>query len=261
MSTLTRSPVTACASCPGSTSSSPSSLRNNRWRCDHGWDIDLDDGSSNYHIENNLCLNGGIKLREGFDRICENNIMVNNSFHPHVWFRGSDDIFRRNIVFARYAPIEVPKPWGGECDYNLLHQPGKHAATPAVVLQEQSGRDQHSLEADAHFFDPTHGDFRVANFSPALKLGFKNFPMDQFGVHLQRLKRMPRNRRSCRDEPRGKGAKSCRAKNAVKASRPYGHWTYVWRPNLGSGFIARTLARSSTYVWRLNNRKWLPSAR
>ena len=24
-------------------------LRNNRWRCDHGWDIDLDDGSTNYH--------------------------------------------------------------------------------------------------------------------------------------------------------------------------------------------------------------------
>jgi hypothetical protein len=23
-------------------------LRNNRWRCDHGWDIDLDDGSTNF---------------------------------------------------------------------------------------------------------------------------------------------------------------------------------------------------------------------
>ncbi|MCO5240744.1 MAG: hypothetical protein M9904_11895 [Chitinophagaceae bacterium] len=29
-------------------------IRNNRFRCDHGWDIDLDDGSSNYHIYNNL---------------------------------------------------------------------------------------------------------------------------------------------------------------------------------------------------------------
>ncbi|PJF32922.1 MAG: peptide-binding protein, partial [Phototrophicales bacterium] len=61
-------------------------IRNNRFRCDHGWDIDLDDGSTNYHIYNNLCLNGGIKLREGFYRVVENNIMVNNSFHPHVWF-------------------------------------------------------------------------------------------------------------------------------------------------------------------------------
>ena len=44
-------------------------IRNNRFRCDHGWDIDLDDGSSNYNIYNNICLNGGIKLREGFFRI------------------------------------------------------------------------------------------------------------------------------------------------------------------------------------------------
>ncbi|MEP6917601.1 MAG: right-handed parallel beta-helix repeat-containing protein, partial [Acidobacteriota bacterium] len=62
----------------------PIVIRNSRWRCDHGWDIDLDDGSSNYQIYNNLALNGGIKLREGFYRTLENNVMVNNSFHPHV---------------------------------------------------------------------------------------------------------------------------------------------------------------------------------
>ena len=64
-------------------------MRNNRWRCDHGWDVDLDDGSSNYEIRNNLCLNGGIKNREGFFRVVENNIMVNNGFHPHVWYKHS----------------------------------------------------------------------------------------------------------------------------------------------------------------------------
>jgi len=63
----------------------PIVLANNRWRCDHGWDIDLDDGSSNYIITNNLCLHGGIKNREGFKRIVENNILVNNGYHPHVW--------------------------------------------------------------------------------------------------------------------------------------------------------------------------------
>ena len=58
-------------------------IRNSRWRCDHGWDVDLDDGSTNYHIYNNLFLRGGIKNREGFFRVVENNIMVNNGFHPH----------------------------------------------------------------------------------------------------------------------------------------------------------------------------------
>lgn len=72
---------------------SPIVLRYNRFRCDRGWDIDLDDGSGNYHIYNNLCLNGGIKLREGFYRVVENNIIVNNSFHPHVWFKNSGVCF------------------------------------------------------------------------------------------------------------------------------------------------------------------------
>jgi hypothetical protein len=168
----------------------PVILRNNRWRCDHGWDIDLDDGSSNYRIENNLCLNGGIKLREGFDRVVENNIMAANSFHPHVWFKGSDDVFRHNIVFTDYRPIEVPKPWGRECDFNLLHKPGELTPSPAVALQARSGRDEHSLEADAKFVHSAIGDYRVTDDSPALKLGFKNFPMDQFGVQSPRLKQI-----------------------------------------------------------------------
>ena len=167
-------------------------MRNNRWRCDHGWDIDLDDGSTNYHIYNNLCLNGGIKLREGFYRVCENNVMAGNSFHPHVWYGNSQDVFRRNIVFGPYRPIRVNKPWGKECDANLLHKPGQKDAAPAKSLQQQSGLDEHSLEADAMFIDPGRGDYRVKDGSPALALGFKNFPMDQFGVRKPDLKKIAR---------------------------------------------------------------------
>jgi hypothetical protein len=170
----------------------PIILRNNRWRCDHGWDIDLDDGSSNYHIYNNLMLNGGIKLREGYFRVVENNVIVNNSFHPHVWFRGSEDVFRRNIVFKPYQPIRIPQPWGTENDYNLMHVAGLKDARPALTLQQQSGRDEHSLEADALFVEPAIGDYRVRENSPALRLGFQNFPMDQFGVQWPPLKRIAR---------------------------------------------------------------------
>jgi hypothetical protein len=170
----------------------PIVLRNNRWRCDHGWDIDLDDGSSRYEIRNNLCLNGGIKLREGFYRVVENNIMVNNSFHPHVWYGNSRDIFRRNIVFGPYQPIDVAKPWGSECDRNLLHEPGRKKAAPADVLRSQSGLDIHSLEADARFVEPSKGDYRVKEDSPARKLGFENFPMDDFGVRRPQLRAIAR---------------------------------------------------------------------
>lgn len=156
-------------------------IRNNRFRCDHGWDIDLDDGSSNYHIYNNLCLNGGIKLREGFHRTVENNIMVNNSFHPHVWFKESHDVFRRNIVTTWYKPIRVDD-WGNEVDYNLLPD------SAALDRSQALGLDKHGAYGDPGFLAPESGDFRVVEGSPALDLGFENFPMDRFGVESAELK-------------------------------------------------------------------------
>ena len=165
----------------------PIVLRNNRWRCDHGWDVDLDDGASNYVIINNLCLNGGIKNREGFNRKVENNIMVGNSFHPHVWFHNSGDVFRRNIVFTPFQPIEVPNPWGKDVDFNFLHQ-AKVAVSRAVELGKQSGRDKNSMMGDALFVNPLEGDYRAREGSPAFGIGFKNFAMDSFGVRPKNLK-------------------------------------------------------------------------
>ena len=166
----------------------PNILRNNRWRCDHGWDIDLDDGSSFYIITNNLCLHGGIKNREGFGRVVENNIMVDGSFNPHIWFAESRDIFLHNIVWTAYRPANMRRPpWGAEMDFNLMHKSGA-TNTPATRLQQQSGRDEHSIIADAEFIDPAHVDYRVKNDSPALTLGFVNFPMDNFGVQKSELK-------------------------------------------------------------------------
>ncbi|MGE5296730.1 MAG: signaling protein, partial [Solirubrobacterales bacterium] len=170
----------------------PNILRNNRWRCDHGWDIDLDDGSSRYEITNNLCLAGGLKLREGFYRRVENNIIVDNSFHPHVWYGNSQDVFRRNIVFTEYRPIRVNKPWGKECDFNLLHAPGRATPVPAAVLQQASGLDAASREADGLFVDPARGDYRVKEGSPALGLGFVNFAMNEFGVQKPELRALAR---------------------------------------------------------------------
>ncbi|HEX5398652.1 MAG TPA: PDZ domain-containing protein [Verrucomicrobiae bacterium] len=166
----------------------PIILRNNRWRCDHGWDIDLDDGSSNYIITNNLCLHGGIKNREGFCRIVENNVIVDSAYYPQVWFADSGDVFEHNIVWRDYDPARMyPPPWGKEMDYNLVQKTGAEPS-PATGLQKQSGRDEHSIVADADFVDPAKGDYDVKAGSPALALGFKNFPMDQFGVTDPKLK-------------------------------------------------------------------------
>jgi len=168
-------------------------LANNRWRCDHGWDIDLDDGSSFYIITNNLCLHGGIKNREGFGRVVENNIMVDGGYDPHVWFAESGDIFRRNIVWTAYRPANMHRPpWGADMDFNLVQSFDMTTNEPATRLQQQSGRDEHSIVADAQFIDPARGDYRVKNGSPALALGFASFPMDQFGVQKPELKAIAR---------------------------------------------------------------------
>ena len=171
----------------------PVILRNNRWRCDHGWDVDLDDGSSNFLITNNLCLHGGIKNREGFSRVVKNNIMVDSGFHPHVWFAECGDEFSHNIVWTEYQPAAMhPAPWGNVMDWNLMHRVGQAIIDGAIAMQKQSGRDTHSLIGDAQFMDVAHGDYRVRSGSPALNLGFKNFPMDQFGVQIPRLRSIAR---------------------------------------------------------------------
>ena len=167
-------------------------IRNNRWRCDHGWDIDLDDGSSNYELYNNLCLAGGIKLREGYDRTVTNNIVVDWTFCPHVWYPDCRTEFARNIVWHDgYRPAGMKKTDQGErVDRNLVHEAGA-SPRPAKGLQEFGG-DAHSLVADAMFVDPPSGDYRVKDGSRALGLGFVNFPMDQFGVQKADLKAIAR---------------------------------------------------------------------
>ena len=167
----------------------PNILRNSRWRCDHGWDIDLDDGSTWYLIYNNLMLNGGLKLREGYGRDVRNNVIVNNSLHPHVWYPNSGDVFKHTIVFSAYRPAVMDRgiapdgKWGEELDFNFF------AATSTEITRfATNGCDENSAFGDPLFLDPLHGDFRVKEHSPALALGFVNFDMNQFGVTKPSLK-------------------------------------------------------------------------
>jgi len=159
-------------------------VRNNRFRCDRGWDIDLDDGSTNYHIYNNLCLNGGIKLREGFYRVVENNILVNNTFHPHVWFNNSGDVFARNIVMTPYQPINIPN-WGSGVNYNIF--------TDNKALEEARKRntDNRSIVYPVRFENPETGDYRITlDATPVFRMGFQNIAMNKFGVVSPRLKQI-----------------------------------------------------------------------
>lgn len=169
----------------------PNIIRHNRWRCDHGWDIDLDDGSSHYRIYNNVLLNGGLKMREGYDRIVKNNIILNNSLHPHVWPRENGDVFMHNIVFSAYRPavmqndMEIDEKWGKEIDYNFFVSSREEMERFFV-----NGADRHSLNGDPLFLDAYKGDYRVDDLSQAKSIGFQNFAMDEYGVRSPYLKKI-----------------------------------------------------------------------
>lgn len=163
----------------------PIVIRNNRFQCDHGWDIDLDDGSSNYQIYNNVCLSGGLKLREGYHRTVYNNIIINNTFHPHVWLKNSDDVFKNNIVNTAYAPIQIDY-WGKEVNHNFF------LSADALAKTQQSKIDANSTSGNAFFENEKTGDFRVKTGSPALAMGFKNFAMN-FGVTNPKLKQLSKS--------------------------------------------------------------------
>ena len=164
----------------------PNVITRSRFRCDRGWDIDLDDGSSHYIITENLCLNGGIKLREGFFRTVRNNITVNNGLHFHAWYPESGDVAENNILFIGYAPYAMPQVWGERVDRNILHTEGQKDPVQAAALSAVSGQDQRSVCLDAQFSAPAAFDYRPNN---PLILGFENFPT-QFGVRYEPLRRI-----------------------------------------------------------------------
>lgn len=162
-------------------------IRNSRWRCDHGWDIDLDDGSSFYHIYNNVLLNRGLKLREGYKRVVTNNLILNSSLHPHVWYKNSDDVVRGNLFFTAYRPALMNKDipdegkWGREVDYNYF----VNEASRRKFLK--NGCDRHSKVVQLDFANPEQGDYTLPEHSEFIQSGFKNIEMN-FGVRSEKLK-------------------------------------------------------------------------
>jgi hypothetical protein len=158
-------------------------IHNNRVQDNNGnggYGIDLDDGSTNYAIYNNLTLNCGIKLREGFYRKVYNNIIISNQLHLHVWYAGSRDTIQRNIVInaSPYEFISINLATNQALlDYNIFWNNGS-----TVTYTPAAGQETHSrINVDPMFTNASAGDYSLKAGSPALALGFVNIPMDSFG--------------------------------------------------------------------------------
>ncbi len=195
-------------------------IRYNRFKDSSGWGIDLDDGSSYYHVFGNLCIGISVKLREGVGRVVENNIFYKGVNPPafHRGYEGNGDRYVRNIVVMD-SQVDVPEvdanfrkgkskgavydiitppddgPWFGEMDHNLFFsdiggfRALVHFTRDGTSRTEEYdlgrwrglGFDRHSLFADPGFADPDNGDFHLTKDSPATDMGFKGIPLDRFG--------------------------------------------------------------------------------
>jgi hypothetical protein len=180
-------------------------IRNNRFEVSGGFGIDMDDQASNYNQYNNLCMGGGLKLQWNRYNTYVNNILVKNASVEitGVW-AGSNHYMTRNIFtngqtyWCNMYPAGANIPNTIKANTKLIDS--NCLATNAAVNTDQggvswatwhaAGLDVHSIQADPMFtnvnriwpnYQPV-GDYSVQNGSPALGLGFRNFPMDSFGV-------------------------------------------------------------------------------
>jgi hypothetical protein len=179
----------------------------------HQLGIDLDDGSSHYHIYNNLCIGIGVKFREGDYRVVENNIFYHPSNPPafHQGYEVNHDKFVRNIVVTlsaenhafgkssvpgdfyqvRYPPLQGPIV--AEIDHNLFFNDlgnffasitPRNGTLTHYTFEDWKGLgyDEHSVYADPQFVDPANGDFALKPDSPALKIPFTPFDLSSVGL-------------------------------------------------------------------------------
>jgi hypothetical protein len=198
----------------------PTIVRNNLFEEKSGWGLDLDDGASNYDIYDNISLGGvSMKLREGTYRKVHNNIWYKARVAPcfHVGNDYNHDQYFNNITVMDPGDAKWPDgwPWWPQMSYSVIAPPvrgpwfqevdrncfytiqGEFAAVVDQLRTEdgqrnprrytlsewqQLGFDQNSVVADPLFIDPDNRDFRVRPDSPALKLGFKNFDMGNWGL-------------------------------------------------------------------------------
>lgn len=183
----------------------PITIDHNRFWHDGDWAIDLDDGSSNFVITNNLLLKGGVKLRDGFERTMHNNLILNGRTFEQVSYMPGGDVIERNVTLGRMPydnvlndPVRAAYTIGKNLFWNAgapidIRPNGtgveKLSADGKTINPDTSwyraGMDVDSAVGDPSFTDPDPTgsyDFTLADDSPALALGFHNFPMTGFGA-------------------------------------------------------------------------------
>jgi len=175
-----------------------------------GWAIYCDEGSRNILIENNLayrCRHSCFNQHYGKDNIICNNIFAFADTSVVMLARAQAHtgfVLTNNILLSDGTPIyaggyahKVNRGGAFEANHNLVWSTagevlGAQDRFPSRLYEPNEpilnweqwqalGYDPHSIIADPGFKDPTHGDFRLPEDSPASRIGFKPFPLNEAG--------------------------------------------------------------------------------
>lgn len=109
----------------------------------------------------------------------------------------SGNSFLRNIVSYTGQNVVLYAIYHGfdaattVSDYNIIHHGGLPLLVPFTKVPPErqwptwvaNNFDRHTVIADPWFVDATHGDFRLAEGSPALKVGFVPIPVIDIGLY------------------------------------------------------------------------------
>jgi hypothetical protein len=92
----------------------------------------------------------------------------------HVWPKNNGDVFTHNI-FSGYAPIS-PDGWGKQLDFNFF------TSAAGLTAAHGNGTDANSTSGNVTYVDAANGNYQLPPNSPAVAVGIKSLPNDQYGV-------------------------------------------------------------------------------
>ncbi len=164
-----------------------------------GWGIYTDEGCHDVLIEKNLvfgCQDGALFVHHSRGIAAENNIFALN--HRMQVDRGGiggfELTFRRNIVYflegSAIGSYGIDKSGRDVCafDRNLYWNasggPVRFGNKTRAEWQ-RTGQDRESLVEDPQFVDPSKGDFKLRQNSPAAEIGFEPWDSSAVGPALR----------------------------------------------------------------------------
>ena len=169
-----------------------------KWGAGEG--IILDNSCSGITVQNNIAANahaGGWGCNfDCFGNVIRNNIFAYGETYQLTRYGDLPDtpdpppngeVFSQNIVIYDSGTLFKEGSWSSYrtfWDYNLYWRENGEVGFMNGSFDDWKARglDAHSLTADPMFADPKNGDFTLPPDSPAFKIGFEPFSLDDVGI-------------------------------------------------------------------------------